>query len=166
MKLQIIPRQDTIPSFDPNALAVKHIEYYPFGDIYTDDEITPEVISKILAEIPEGTGVYFFLDSDGEADFLEVVSDGKWLSLGCSFEDPENGGFTCYYSYNDAFADTVDAISPANFSNENIYAPIVSGGQSPIPKIQTITDMELGVKAVEYFIHTGTCYPGMEWIKD
>lgn len=40
----------------------------------------------------------------------------------------------------------------------------IAGGQSPIPKIQAITDMDAGVKVVEYFIRTGKRYPGIEWM--
>jgi len=29
--------------------------------------------------------------------------------------------------------------------------------------MEAITDMETGVKAVEYFIRTGELYPGMDW---
>ena len=166
MELQIIPKQQEIPGFDPNAQAVKHIEYYPLGDVYEEAEITQEVISRMLSEIPKGIGAYFFLDPDGESDWMEVVSDGKWLFLGCCFEDEETGDFDCRYCYNPEFADTADLIENADFSDESIYTPIESGGRSPIPKIQALTDMELGVKAVEYFIRTGKCYPGIDWIKD
>ena len=41
-----------------------------------------------------------------------------------------------------------------------------SGGQSPIPKIQAITDIETGVQAVEYFIRTGELYPGISWLHE
>lgn len=68
-----------IPSFDSNAVAVKHIEYYPYGGTYNEDKITPQLIQKILKEIPKGIGIYLFLDPDGECDWLEVVSDGEWL---------------------------------------------------------------------------------------
>ena len=35
-----------------------------------------------------------------------------------------------------------------------------------IPKIHAITDIELGVKAVEYFIRTGEFYPGIDWLHE
>lgn len=164
MEIEIITKQEIIPSFDPNAVAVKRIEYYPYGGTYTEDEITPKVIHKILKEIPTGTGVYLFLDPDGECDWLEVVSDGEWLFLGYCFQD-ESGRFDNWYSYNPNFSDTIDKIKDMNFSDKNIYSPINSGGQSPIPKINTITDMDAGVKAVEYFIRTGGRYPGIDWAR-
>lgn len=166
MELRIIPKQKTIPSFKLSAVAVKHINYYPAGGTYNEDEITPFVISKILKEIPKGISIYLSLNPDGECDWLEVVSDGKWLSLGYCFENITDGGFDNYYSYNPDFSDTIDRIMEADFSNESIYTPLNSGGQSPIPKLQAITDMEAGVKAVEYFIRTGERYPGIDWIHE
>lgn len=162
MEPKIVTKQEIIPPFDPDAVAVKHIEYYPYGGVYTEDEITPKIINKILKEIPTGIGVYLFLDPDGECDGLEIVSDGEWLFLGYCFQD-ESGRFDNWYSYNPNFADTIEKIRDADFSNKEIYTPINSGGQSPIPKIYAITDMDAGVKAVEYFIRTGERYPGIDW---
>ena len=162
MEIEIITKQEIIPSFDPNAVAVKRIEYYPYGGTYTEDEITPKVIHKILKEIPTGIGVYLFLDPDGECDWLEVVSDGEWLFLGYCFQD-ESGRFDNWCSYNPDYADTIEQIRDADFSNKKIYTPINSGGQTPIPKIYAITNMDAGVKAVEYFIRTGERYPGIDW---
>lgn len=44
------------------------------------------------------------------------------------------------------------------------YIHLSIAGAIPIPKIQAITDMDAGVKAVEYFIRTGKRYPGIEWM--
>ncbi len=162
MKPKIIPKQEIIPSYDANAIAIKHIEYYPYGETYSEDEITPVLISNILKEIPDGIEIYLFLDPDGEDDWLEVNCDGEWISLGFSGDSGQN----YYCSYNPAFADTADQIDKADFSDKSIYTDLESGGQSPIPKIQAITDIEAGVKAVEYFIRTGALYPGIEWIHE
>ena len=169
MEPQIISKQEVIPPFDPNMVAIKHIEYYPYGRSYSEDEITPRLISKLLKQIPKGIGVYLSLNPDGECDWLEVVSDGKWLFLGycfARFEMTKEGKivrYDNYYSYNSNFADTVGRIDEADFSDKSVYAPINSGGQSPIPKFQAITDMVAGAKAVEYFIRTGKRYPGIDW---
>ena len=66
MEPKIIPKQEIIPSYDANAIAIKHIEYYPYGGTYSEDEITPVLISNILKEIPDGIEIYLFLDPDGE----------------------------------------------------------------------------------------------------
>lgn len=169
MELEIIPRQEIIPSFDSGVIAIKHIEYYPYGRTYSENEITPHLISKILKQIPKGIGVYLSLNPDGECDWLEVVSDGKWLFLGYSFEyiettkDGKFVRYNNYCSYNPDFSDTVERIETADFSDKSVYTPISSGGQSPIPKFEAITDMNAGVIAVEYFIRTGNRYPGICW---
>ena len=54
MESKITPKQENNPSFDSNAVAVKHIEYYPYGGTYNEDKITPQLIQKILKEIPNG----------------------------------------------------------------------------------------------------------------
>lgn len=169
MNIHIIPKQKIIPSFDASAIAIKHIEYYPYGRTYKEDEITPNLISKILKRIPKGIGVYLSLNPDGECDWLEVVSDGKWLFLDYCFEYVEStkdGNIVRvgnYYSCNPNFVNTIEQIGEASFSNENIYTLINSGGQTPIPKIHAITDMIAGVRAVEYFVWTGKLYPGIDW---
>lgn len=43
------------------------------------------------------------------------------------------------------------------------FAHVQSGGQSPVEKYLALTNMEAGVKAVEYFIRTGKLYPGIDW---
>lgn len=50
--------------------------------------------------------------------------------------------------------------------NKNIYTNLLIGSQSPIPKIQAITDIEAGIKAVEFFIRTGELYPGIDWLHE
>lgn len=102
MKPKIIPKQEMVPSFDPNAVVVKYIEYYAPSEVaYNEDEITPKIVSKILKEVSEGINVNLFLDPDGECDWMEVLSD-----------------------------------------------------------------MENGVKAVEFFIRTGELYPGIDWVQE
>lgn len=149
MELQIIPKQDTVPAYDPQAIRIQYITYYPSGKSYEGGEITEEVISKVLAEIPNGIEVYLSLVPYGEDDFLEVISDGEWLALGYS----SRGGQENYYSYNPAFAGTEE------------LCPLVSGGQSPVEKYLALNDMENGKDAVAYFIRTGGLYPGIDWAK-
>lgn len=161
MDIEIIQNKKEIPKFDTNIIAVKHIEYYPYGNTYDEEEITSELISKILTEITKGINIYLSLDTYGECDFMEVLSDGKWLSLGCLFD--QDGEFHNYYTYNSDYADTAKEVNKFNYSDKNIWTELESGGQSPIPKIEAITDMENGVKAVEYFIYTGKLYPGIDW---
>ena len=101
-----------------------------------------------------------YLDPDGEGrcGCLEVVSDGDWLSLCYDYNETET-----YFCYNSEFADTVAQLEEVDLRDENVYSPIDYDGQIPVPKCQAITDMDAGVKAIEYFIRTGTRYPGIDW---
>lgn len=164
MAQEIIFKQEKIPPLNQHTIAVKHIEYYPSSDgIYDEAKITPELIEKILKEIPKGIEILLFLDPDGECDFMEVLSDGEWVSLGCFFEQAGDG---CYYSYNADYANTANEVEKFNYSDSLVWTKLVSGGQSPIPKIQSITDIQACIKAVEYFIWTGELYPGIDWLHE
>ena len=145
MEFQIISKKDSIPEFDSRAMKLKHIEYYPSDGEYEEDEITEELISKILKEIPQGIEIYLSLIPYGEDDWLEVLCDTEWLSLAYT------SGNGWYSSYNFEFAETEE------------LSPLESGGQSPVEKRFAIRDIETGVKAVEYFIRTGELYPGIDW---
>ena len=164
MELNIIPKQETIPSFDPNAVAIKYIEYYHSPEkSYDEDEITPELISKILQEVSKGINVDLFLDPAGECDWMEVLSDGKWLYLARFrlYQDGKEDEY--FFSYNPDYASTVAQTKEENYSDKSVWTELLSGGQSIIPKIHAITDMESGVRAVEFFIRTGELYPGINW---
>jgi len=163
MEFEIISKQEYIPPFDNQAIKIQHIQYFdsPYKN-YAREEITEAIIAEVLKKITNGINIYLFLDPDGEDDWLEVNCDTEWISLGFSGDFGQNN----YYTYNPAYADTVDQISQADFSDKNIYTNLESGGQSPIPKIQAITDIEVGVRAVEYFIRTGKFYPGIDWMHE
>ncbi len=162
--MDIVLRKKEIPSFDPESIAIKRIEYYPSGGTYTEEQITPKLIRKILKEVPEGIGVYLFLDPNGECDWMEVLSDGEWLSLGCYFDVDDGNEYV--YTYNPNYAHTETQVDLANYSDTNVWTDLESGGQSPIPKLYATTELELCTKAVEYFIHTGKIYPGADWAYD
>ncbi len=151
MEVRVMPKQEETPAFDTKAIQIKHIDFYDSPEpSYGEEEITEELIARILQEIPQGIDLYLSLDSNGEDDWLEVNCDGQWLALGLSVcqgtKNEKN-----YYSWNPQYAGVEE------------YAPIESGGQSPIEKYLALTDMEAGVKAVEYFIRTGKRYPGVDW---
>ncbi|GFI24449.1 hypothetical protein IMSAGC011_03250 [Lachnospiraceae bacterium] len=93
---------------------------------------------------------------------MEVLSDGEWLYLG-RFKFNENSEDEYYFSYNPDYASTAAQAVEANYSDKSVWTELLSGGQSLIPKIQAITNMKSGVKAVEFFIRTGELYPGIDW---
>lgn len=151
IEVQATPEQKEIPAFDEKAIRIKHVDCYdPPYSSYEEEEMTEELIARILEEIPLGINIYLSLDPNREDDWMEVNCDGQWLALGVSFcmgtKNEKN-----YYSWNPEYAKTQE------------YAPIESGGQTPIEKSMALADMEAGVKAVEYFIRTGKLYPGIDW---
>ena len=76
MEVQIIPKQKNILDYDPKAIEVKHIDYYdPPYSSYEAEEITEEVISQILKEIPQGLNIYLYLDPYGEVRSEEHTSE-------------------------------------------------------------------------------------------
>ena len=163
MELQIISRQDNIPPFAPQAIKVQQIEYFdPPHKAYNGTEITEKIIEKVLKEISDGINIYLYLDPDGEDNWLEVNCDGKWIAIWFWGDLGEN----TYFSYNPAFVDTAGQVSKMDFSDKSIYTDLKSGGQSPIAKIHALTDIETGIKAVEYFIRTGAFYPGIDWLHE
>ena len=150
MELQIIPKKDEIPEFDPKAIKLQHLKYFdrPYSE-YEGEEITEAVISEVLRKIPSGLNIYLSLAPYGEYDWLEVNCDGEWLALGFCSEDDSNN----HYSYNPDFAGTKE------------MSPLDSDGQTPIEQYLALKDIPTGVKAVEYFIRTGEFYPGIDWAK-
>lgn len=61
MDFQIIPKQMDIPTFDSNAIKIHHIKYFePPYKKYDDQEITEEVITKVMKRIPDGLNIYLF----------------------------------------------------------------------------------------------------------
>ena len=97
MELQIIPRQNAVPEFDPHTIAVQYIEY---DHSYSGDQITETLIAKILKQIPSGIETILYLDPDGEDNWLEVLCDGEWLALWFCGDFVQNN----YYSYNPSYA--------------------------------------------------------------
>ncbi len=169
MEFQIVPKQEIIPGYAQDTLAIRSIEYFSTGKCFEKAQITPAVLAKMMENIRKGVdGIYLSLDSDNESDWMEVVSDGEWIFLSCCFDttEKEDDDFEYYFCYNSDYADTADLLDEADFSDEAIYTSMDSGGQSPIPKIQAIRDMDAGLKAVEYFIHTGKPYPGIDWLRE
>lgn len=141
MNYKVLPKTEKIPVYDSAALEVQFID--------NGEAVTEASVAALLEQIPKGIAVCLFLDPDGEESFMEVLSDGKWLALGCSYDF----GTENYYSYN------------AEYGVSEEYTPLKSGGQSPVKKAFALTDFETGKEAVAYFIHTGKRYPGIDWAK-
>lgn len=154
MELEIILKQDNIPVYNMEQIKIKHIEYYPdYDGCYEEDEITEELVSGILKQIPDGINIILSLNPYGEEDMFEILCDGEWLAICYYYYSEEEQQDIVYYSYNPNYAGTED------------ISPLESGGQSPVEKYAAINDIKAGVKAAEYFIRTGKLYPGIDWAK-
>ncbi len=162
MDLQIIPKQETDLSYSQDTLAVKSIEYVLSLTHFDEAEIDDALIADVMNKIKEGEeDFYLYAGDDEESDRMEVVTDGVWLSLTCCFDLEDY-----YCSYNEQYSYTLPMLEEPDFSDMEVFTGLESGGQSPIPKLEAITDIEAGLKAVKYFIYTGKLYPGIAWIKD
>ena len=67
-------------------------------------------------------------------------------------------------TYNPDYAGIAEQVETADYSDQSVWTALKSGGQSPVSKLEAITDLEVGVKAVEYFIRTGELYPAVDWL--
>ena len=134
-------------------------------------EIAKKTLQMVREHLPPsgtkiGEYVCLFLDPDGETDWMEVLSDGEWLYLG-RFRFYENGKKDEYiFSYNPDYASTVAQTKESDYSDKSVWTELLSGGQSIIPKIHAITNLESGAKAVGFFIRTGELYPGIDWVQE
>lgn len=45
-----------------------------------------------------------------------------------------------------------------------ILAPVLIGGQTPVPRMWALYDMELVAKIVRYFLENGQLYPDIQWV--
>ena len=140
--------------------------YHSPKKAYKQEEITPKIISKIIKEVSKGININLFLDPAGECDWMEALSDGEWLYL-ARFRFCQNGKQDEYFfSYNPDYASTVAQTKESDYSDKSVWTELLSGGQSIIPKIHAITNLESGAKAVEFFIRTGELYPGIDWVQE
>lgn len=158
MSSEIIWHQDDSFVLNKDVILVKHID---FDREYTSEEITSKLLTEILQQIPEGIDARCYLDEDGEGDFLEVISDREWITLGV-YKQSQG----CFYSFNQDYVDTAEAIMSFDYTDTAIWTKLVSGGQSPIPKMHAIQNIALAIKAVEYFFYTGNIYPQLDWFHE
>lgn len=114
------------------------------------------------------------LSEKGVRDIVEKVRDGTYGSLFLCPDDCGEEGFLLMESSEDLIAleiwDEMSRISwssfDPNYLDSDEESPIMcSDGQSVIAMRNTMRDRELAAKCVEWYIHTGEPYPGMDWLK-
>lgn len=114
------------------------------------------------------------LSEAGVKDIVEKVRDGTYWSLFLCPDDCGEEGFLLMERSEDLIflqiSDEMEQITWACFNPDYLdsdeEAPIeCSDGQSIIAMKTTMKDRELAAKCVEWYIHTGEPYPGMDWLK-
>lgn len=116
------------------------------------DEEKEQMTDGLADAILKGKVHSFLLSQEpwGEGHYLCGEFAGGWAAL---FYEASDEGI-CYSSYNGDY-DTVE-----------ILAPVEIGGQSPVPKMMALQDMELVAKIVRHFLKTGQLCPGTLWVKE
>lgn len=105
---------------------------------------------QLIKAITDGKVHSFMLSQEpwGEGHFLMGEFAGGWAAILYDTGDGEAG-----YSFYNADYDTVE-----------ILAPVEIGGQTPVPKMMALEDMELAAKIVRHFLKTGQLCPGTRWV--
>ncbi|MCI8574527.1 MAG: hypothetical protein HFF89_08850 [Oscillibacter sp.] len=114
------------------------------------------------------------LSEAGVKNIVEKVRDGTYWSLFLCPDDCGEEGFLLMERSEDLIflqiSDEMEQITWTCFNPDYLdsdeEAPIeCSDGQSIIAMKTTMKDRELAAKCVEWYIHTGEPYPGMDWLK-
>ena len=114
------------------------------------------------------------LSEAGVKNIVEKVRDGTYWSLFLCPDDCREEGFLLMERSEDLIflqiSDEMEQITWTCFNPDYLDsdedAPIeCSDGQSIIAMKTTMKDRELAAKCVEWYIHTGEPYPGMDWLK-
>ena len=148
VELQILPKQDKIPEYDPTAVRARYIEYHS-GEVYRENEMNEALIADLLNDIPVFLEAMIYLDPRGEDDWMEVLSDGEWAAL--SFVSQKwQVSYYSYHPYMDGMRE---------------YTTLRSEGEVRVEACFALKDMARVRRAVEYFIRTGELYPGIDWAK-
>lgn len=114
------------------------------------------------------------LSPAGVRDMVEKVRDGTYWSLFLCPDDCGEEGFLLMESseslisleIRDEMAGIAWSTFDPDYLDSDAEAPIAaSDGQSIIAMKYTMRDRELAAKCVEWYIHTGQPYPGMDWLK-
>ena len=129
---------------------------FAHGDEDCWGDLSEEVREKMIEQLAEAVrhekvhSLLLSLEPWGEGHYLGGEFAGGWAAL---FYDDNDQGVS--YSVYNADYDTVE-----------ILAPVEIGGQSPVPKMMALEDLELAARIVSHFLRTGQLCPGTKWVKD
>ena len=113
-----------------------------------------EILAQELAQAVQKEKVQDFilsLEPWGEGHFLCGEFAPGWAALWYDSTDSPTGSYSCY----NPDYDTVEDL-----------CPIEVGGQSPVPKMWALEDMEEAARIVRHFLLTGELAPGSLWLHE
>ena len=113
-----------------------------------------EILAQELAQAVQKEKVQDFilsLEPWGEGHFLCGEFAPGWAALWYDWTDSPTGSYSCY----NPDYDTVEDL-----------CPIEVGGQSPVPKMWALEDMEEAARIVRHFLLTGELAPGSLWLHE
>ena len=114
-------------------------------------DIDVPYLQKLLSRVSEGKVSCVVASPEywGEEDFMELDCADGWATL--TWEDKDND---CWYSI-------FNLAEEGNLAD----APPEIGGQTPVPKMHAIPDLQLAADCLAWFIKYGGLYPGAHWAK-
>lgn len=132
---------------------------FPHGEYQEDNwrSLSPEAQKELAAQLAESVRrqkveeLALSLEPWGEGHSLCGDFAPGWAALW--LDDTEDTG-AAYISYNPDY-DTVE-----------VLCPIEVGGQSPVPKMWALEDMEEAARIVEHFLLTARLPEGSRWLLD
>lgn len=151
--IEFVPK-DEAPAEIPKEIAVKYYICWP-GE---PKELTPDSCRKILKNLRDGQwrNIYLTNDPDLEEDFMQLESGGGLFALQYL---RDNSGMMGEEA---AWFSTYD---PEHLDSDEETDIECSDGQSIIFRKYTTADMDSVMTAIEYFIHTGKLWNGIQWMK-
>ncbi len=131
---------------------------FPHGEYQEDNwlQLSQEDKERLAEELAEAIrkenveGLSLSVEPWGEENFLCGEFAPGWAALW--YDDMENG---IAYTIHNTDYDTVEDL-----------CPIEIGGQSPVPKMWALEDMEEAARIVRCYLLNGTLAPGSRWLKD
>lgn len=148
---EIIPKRP-VPAM-PEDIWVRYAnEEFNTSEETEITDISRAGVEKIVEKVRNGTywGLFLCPDDCGEEGFFLMDSSEELISLSI-YNEETNTEWSCF---------------DPNYLDSEEEAPIqASDGQSIILMKYTMRDRDLAAKCVEWYIHTGEPYPGMDWLK-
>jgi len=148
---EIIPKGQ-VPELPERIFIHYANEEFNTGEDTEITDLSEAGVKNIVEKVRNGTYWSLFLcpDDCGEEGFLLMERSEDLIFLQIS-DEMEQITWTCF--------------NP-DYLDSDEEAPIeCSDGQSIIAMKTTMKDRELAAKCVEWYIHTGEPYPGMDWLK-